>query len=317
MGKSAVPRSDSPSKDASELDRGVGESDRRLRYFLTIAALGSMSKAADELGISQPSLSRQISTLESYLGMPVFERNGRGMVLSEAGKELHRAMAPAFQLIDDAVAKARDSGSAGHGSLRIAAVHTLTYYFLGDLVSAVTHEGGDANLHLMARSSPEVVDLVSSGKAELGFVYDSAVASPGLVSVSLFEDDMCLIVRVDDASYGDVANLWDKQQRLVAFPEHYALRKMLLHSRLNYVVSAETDTVDSALELVSAGIGNCLLPCRIPDQLLLDHKLRKVPVIGGKLSRKVVAIHRDSYKLFPLAALTLNIAQRISSRLAE
>jgi DNA-binding transcriptional LysR family regulator len=92
---------------------------------------------------------------------------------------------------------------------------------------------------------------------------------------------------------------------------------MLLHSRLNYVVSAETDTVDSALELVSAGIGNCLLPCRIPDQLLLDHKLRKVPIIGGKLSRKVVAIHRDSYKLFPLAALTLNIAQRLSSRLTE
>ncbi|WP_447982277.1 LysR family transcriptional regulator [Achromobacter kerstersii] len=317
MEKNAVPRSDSPSKDASELERGVGESDRRLRYFLTIAALGSMSKAADELGISQPSLSRQISALEAYLGRPVFERNGRGMVLSEAGKELHRAMAPAFQLIDDTLAKARDSGSAGHASLRIAAVHTLTYYFLGNLVSAVTHEGGDANLHLMARSSPEVVDLVASGKAELGFVYDSAVASPGLVSVGLFEDDMCLIVREDDASYGDVANLWETQQRLVAFPEHYALRKMLQHSSLSYVVSAQTDTVDAALKLVSAGIGNCLLPRRIPDRLLHDHALRKVEITGGKLSRKVVAIHREGYKLFPLAALTLEIARRISARLPE
>ncbi|WP_259249202.1 LysR family transcriptional regulator [Achromobacter sp. JUb104] len=288
-----------------------------MRYFLTIAALGSMSKAADELGISQPSLSRQMAALEAYLGRPVFDRNGRGMVLSEAGKALHRAVAPAFQLIDDAIAKARDASSVGHASLRIAAVHTLTYYFLGDLVSAVTHEGGDANLHLMARSSPEVVDLVASGKAELGFVYDSAVASPGLVSVDLFEDEMCLIVRLDDTSYGDVANLWQTHQRLVAFPEHYALRKMLQHSRLNYVVSAETDTVDSALELVSAGIGNCLLPCRIPDRLLLDHKLKKVPITGGTLARKVVAIHRDGYPLFPLAALTLNIARRLSSRSIE
>ncbi len=312
-----MPRSDRPFKEASELERGVGESDRRLRYFLTIAALGSMSKAADELGISQPSLSRQMAALEAYLGRPVFDRNGRGMVLSEAGKTLHRAVAPAFQLIDDAIAKARDASSVGHASLRIAAVHTLTYYFLGDLVSAVTHEGGDANLHLMARSSPEVVDLVASGKAELGFVYDSAVASPGLVSVDLFEDEMCLIVRLDDTSYGDVANLWQTHQRLVAFPEHYALRKMLQHSRLNYVVSAETDTVDSALELVSAGIGNCLLPCRIPDRLLLDHKLKKVPITGGTLARKVVAIHRDGYPLFPLAALTLNIARRLSSRSIE
>lgn len=312
-----MPRSDRPFKEASELERGVGESDRRLRYFLTIAALGSMSKAADELGISQPSLSRQMAALEAYLGRPVFDRNGRGMVLSEAGKTLHRAVAPAFQLIDDAIAKARDASSVGHASLRIAAVHTLTYYFLGDLVSAVTHEGGDANLHLMARSSPEVVDLVASGKAELGFVYDSAVASPGLVSVDLFEDEMCLIVRLDDTSYGDVANLWQTHQRLVAFPEHYALRKMLQHSRLNYVVSAETDTVDSALELVSAGIGNCLLPCRIPDRLLLDHKLKKIPITGGTLARKVVAIHRDGYPLFPLAALTLNIARRLSSRSIE
>lgn len=258
-----------------------------------------------------------MAALEAYLGRPVFDRNGRGMVLSEAGKTLHRAVAPAFQLIDDAIAKARDASSVGHASLRIAAVHTLTYYFLGDLVSAVTHEGGDANLHLMARSSPEVVDLVASGKAELGFVYDSAVASPGLVSVDLFEDEMCLIVRLDDTSYGDVANLWQTHQRLVAFPEHYALRKMLQHSRLNYVVSAETDTVDSALELVSAGIGNCLLPCRIPDRLLLDHKLKKVPITGGTLARKVVAIHRDGYPLFPLAALTLNIARRLSSRSIE
>lgn len=309
-----MPKLNLPPVDA-DVDKGTGDSDRRLRYFLTIAACGSMSRAADELGISQPSLSRQISALEAYLGRPVFDRNGRGMVLSDVGRTLHRAVAPAFQLIDDTVAKTRDSSSAGSSSLRIAAVHTLTYYFLGDLVSAVAHEGGDANLHLMARSSPEVVDLVASGKAELGFVYDSAVASPGLVSVPLFEDQMCLIARIDDDAYDETTDIWSRPLRLVAFPEHYALRKMLHHSRLNYVVSAETDTVDSALELVSAGIGNCLLPTRMPDRLLQDHRLKKITITGGRLARKVVAIHRDGYALFPLAALTLQIAQRLCKRM--
>ena len=290
----------------------IGESDRRLRYFLTIAALGSMSRAAEDLGISQPSLSRQISALEAFIGKPVFDRTGRGMVLSDTGRELHRMIAPAFQLIDNTLAKVRDVSPGAQSSLKIATVHTLTYYFLGHLVSAIASEKGDANLHLMARSSPEVVDLVSTGKAELGFVYDSAVACPGLVSVDLFNDDISLIVRVDDASFGDAVNIWAQPLRLVAFPEHYALRKMLDHSKLDFIISAETDTVDAALEFVSAGIGLCLLPRRMPEQLLRDHQLRKVAITGGTLARKVVAIHRDGYKLSPLGALTLEIAQRLA-----
>ena len=291
----------------------VGESDRRLRYFLTIAALGSMSRAAEDLGISQPSLSRQISALESSIGKSVFERNGRGMVLSDTGRELHRMIAPAFQMIDNTLAKVRDLSPGAQSSLKIAAVHTLTYYFLGHLVSAIASEKGDANLHLMARSSPDVVDLVSSGKAEIGFVYDSAVACSGLSSVDLFNDDICLIARVDDVSFGDTVNIWAQPLRLVAFPEHYALRKMLHHSKLSFVIAAETDTVDAALEFVSAGIGLCLLPRRMPEQLLRDHQLRKVPITGGTLARKVVAIHRDGYKLSPLGALTLEIARRLAA----
>ncbi|MFJ3463445.1 LysR family transcriptional regulator [Achromobacter spanius] len=290
----------------------VGECDRRLRYFLRIAALGSVSKAADELNVSQPSLSRQIAALEAFIGKPVFERNGRGMVLSETGLELRRAMEPAFQLIDDTLSKVRDIDAAGQSSLKIAAVHTLTYYFLGNLVSSIAAERGDANLHLMARSSPEVVDLVSSGKVELGFVYDSAVASPGLVSTDLFDDEMCLLARLDDEGFGEEVDPWRQQLRLVVFPEHYALRKMLHHSRLNFVISAETDTVDSLLELVGAGIGNCIVPSRMPDRLLRDYQLRKVSIAGGRLARKVVAIHRDGHRLSPLAELTLKVASRSS-----
>lgn len=297
-------------------DNVPGESDRRLRYFMTIAALGSMSKAADELGISQPSLSRQISILEAYLGQPVFERTGRGVVLTSVGEELYWATASGFKLIDDAVAKVRDMNTVMRGSLKIAAVHTLTYYLLGDLVSVVAHEGHGANLQLMGRSSPEVVDLVASGKAELGFVYDSAVAVSGLTSIDLFEDEMCLIVRAEHESR-DTVDIWNERQRLVVFPAHYALRKMLQHAKLDYVASAETDTVDAALELVSAGMGTCLLPSRIPDRLLADYKLRKVAIAGPQLARKVVAIHKEGRRLSPLAALALGIAHRLSRRAPE
>ena len=62
--------------------------DRQLRYFLKIASLKSLSRAAEALDQTQPGLSRQLATLESCLGQPLFVRNGRGVELTEAGRGL-------------------------------------------------------------------------------------------------------------------------------------------------------------------------------------------------------------------------------------
>lgn len=61
---------------------------RHLRTFVTVAELGTVSKAADRLRIAQPALSRQIATLEQDLGLRLFDRVGRRLVLTSAGEEL-------------------------------------------------------------------------------------------------------------------------------------------------------------------------------------------------------------------------------------
>ena len=287
--------------------------DRQLRYFICIAELGSLSRAADALDQTQSGLSRQLATLEARIGQPLFLRTGRGVELTEAGKLLYDATQPAYRGIDLAVERMRHQGVT-QGTLRLAAVHTLSYYYTADLVAGFVSAHPSVNLSIMGRSSPEVVALVESGKADLGLVYDSAVDSGTLESCPLFDDDMALIVRHDSALSGpqDLAAL---SLRLVGFPPHYALRRMIQSAGLQPDFAAEAETIDAMLRLVSSGVGDCILPARIPDKLLDDYGLRKLPVTRPPLRRRVVAVTQAGKPRTPLLKEFLSRVEQLAGEL--
>jgi DNA-binding transcriptional LysR family regulator len=144
----------------------------------------------------------------------------------------------------------------------------------------------------MGRSSPEVVELVESGKADIGFVYDSAVASPDLTSIPLFEDEMCLITSID-SNVEDGIDLTISPLRLIGFPQNYALRRMLEVGGLKPDFAAEAETIDVMLRLVASGVGACVLPSRMPVNVIGDYRLKKVRIAKPTMKRRVVAIVRS------------------------
>jgi DNA-binding transcriptional LysR family regulator len=265
--------------------------DRKIRYFVKIAELKSLSKAADSLDLTQSGLSRQLAVLETYVGKPLFSRTGRGVELTDAGKTLLEAAKTGYARIDEALGTIRDKEGVTQGNVRLATVHTLTYYFTADVVSTFVGQRPKVNLSLMARSSLEVVELVEKGKADLGFVYDSMVASAELTSIPLFVDEMCLIID-QDSPISDGVDLMNAPPRLVGFPQDYALRRMLEGGGLQLEFAAEAETVDAMLRLVGSGVGACVLPQRMPDNVIKDHRLKKVRIANPPMKRRVVAIVR-------------------------
>lgn len=263
--------------------------DRHIRYFVKIAELKSLSKAADHLDLTQSGLSRQLAALEAYVGKPLFSRTGRGVELTDSGKILLDAAKSAYALVDDAVETVRDKEGVTQGNVRLATVHTLSYYFIADVLSSFVGARPHVNLSLMARSSPDVVELVESGKADIGFVYDSAVASEDLTSIPLFEDEMCLIVGAD-SPLNDGVDLTVASPRLVGFPPNYALRNMLEGSGIRPDFAAEAETIEAMLRLVASGIGACVLPTRMPDKMIVDQRLKKLRISKPLMRRRVVAI---------------------------
>jgi len=291
--------------------------DRRVRNFLCISRHGSVSRAAEELNMSQPSLSRQLASLETYLGNPLFRRTGRGLVLTDAGNQLSAAAAPAFASIDLAVCRLREEYGVTSGRLRLATVHTLTYYFLGEVVARFVHQHEDVNVSFMARSSTDVVKLVESGHAQLGFVYDSEVASSELSSTFLFNEGMCFVAKAESELLAQRISLHSAPQKLVVFPPGYALRRMLDTSGLQYTVAAEVETVDAMLELVASGVGACILPALIPDRIFNQYGLAKTLNFSPSLARKVVAITRANAPVAPITEAMLAMASLTASAFAE
>lgn len=270
--------------------------DRQLRYFLQIAEHSSLSKAAEALGLSQSGLSRQLAALETQLGQVLFLRTGRGVELTEAGKRLHARIYDQYAAIDVAFRAARVADSMVEGSLKVATIHTLSHYFASNLLAMFVSQYRHVNLSVLARSSPDVVDLVERGRADIGFVYDSAVASLALDSVPLFDDQMCFIIKEDSELAHAEVDLCEYTGPLVAFPEHFALRRMLKSAGLDHRVVAEGNTIDAMLRLVSLGIGGCILPQHTPVRLMADYGLVKVPLINplcGAGSSPSCAIHRQ------------------------
>jgi DNA-binding transcriptional LysR family regulator len=266
--------------------------DRQVRYFIKIAELKSLSKAADTLDLTQSGLSKQLTTLEAYLGKPLFSRTGRGVELTDAGKILLESAKAAYALVDDTLETVREKEGVTQGNVRLATVHTLSYYFTADVLSTFVGARPHVNPSLMERSSSEVVELIESGKADVGFVYDSAVASEDLTSIPLFEDEMCLIIGVD-SNIEDGVDLTVSPRRLVGFPKNHALRRMLEGGGLAPVFSAEAETIDAMLRLVASGVGACILPSRMPENIISYYRLKKVRIAKPMMKRRVVAIVRS------------------------
>jgi DNA-binding transcriptional LysR family regulator len=287
-----------------------GNLDHQLRLFVEIATYKSLSGAADALSLTQSGLSRQLASLESYIGQPLFVRHGRGVEPTGAGQKLLEVARSAYQLIDNSVLQLRDQHGITAGSLNVATIHTLSYYFMGEVLARFMAQRPHANVSLLGRSSPGVVELVEAGRAEIGFVYDSAVASDALEITPLFEEDMCFVVHQSSPFAHEASVVLDQQTpALVMFPAGYALRRMLHTRAFDATVAAEVETVDAMLKLVSLTHGHCILPSLIPPKLLLEYQLVGIPIAQPLMRRRIVAITRRGRPLSAMTALVLQIAR--------
>lgn len=136
---------------------------RQLEYFCSVARTGSFTKAAEELGIAQPSLSEQIAKLEKGLGAALFERLNRRIELTPLGEAI---LGKAQALLADAATlpeyfeRAREGV---HGPLRVGAIPTVLPYFVAPLLKGFTTLYQDVDLHVREGTTTELVGQVLDG----------------------------------------------------------------------------------------------------------------------------------------------------------
>ena len=141
------------------------------RVFYTVAKCGSLTRAAEELFISQPAVSQAIKQLESQLGTTLFNRTHRGMELSvQGGKLIFKQVEEALNLLDAAENKLIELKTTATGTIRIGATDSIFSNILADKIVAFNEKYPAVKFELVTGTSPETLNQLKENKCDIGFI---------------------------------------------------------------------------------------------------------------------------------------------------
>lgn len=165
----------------------------QLRYFLKVAERANFTRAAEDLHVSQPALSRAIGKLEEELGQPVFERQGRRLALTDTGRLLQARAQQIVALIEDTKAEITDDGQSGR--IRLAAIPTIAPFFLPGLLREFAGQFPQASIVVQEDVTENALKRCSQGDVDLVIL---ALPIPGryLEVEEIFEEELMLVLPV-------------------------------------------------------------------------------------------------------------------------
>lgn len=236
---------------------------RSMQQMISIAEHGHMTRAAEELGVTQPALSAALRKLEDELGTELFHRTGHGVEATEAGKvfvEHAKITLRASQQTSEAV---RSLVGLETGSIRVGAGATATGYLLPGAIQAVRKKHPGLRFSIREAGSAQVAQGVLSGELDLGVVTlpIEHPRSDELMIVKEIRDELMLIVPQGHALHGRKTFRWEdlKGEAVIAFEAGSAVRKVIDHEAEAHGVSLEVvmelRSIEGIVQMVRADIG--------------------------------------------------------------
>lgn len=259
---------------------------RQLSYFVSVAEVGSFTRAAALLGIAQPALSRQVRQLEVELRQPLLTRNGRGAAPTEAGRRLLEHARGILSQVERTREDLEDLRGAPVGRAVIGAPPSVARNITPALVAEFTRRFPKASLGIVEGMSTHVIEWIASGRIDVGLAYNP-VPSPLIDARPIASEPLFLIGPASGrkrARIGPPVALKDLPKFRVIVPSQPHAVRMFVETQLVIAggrlnVALEVDGVPSILELVAAGHGHAVLTM---------NALRRSPMRLGLLPRPIV-----------------------------
>lgn len=265
----------------------------QLRHFLKVAEMGNFTRAAEDLSISQPALSRSVARLEEEIGQPVFDRQSRQVVLTDAGKLLQVRARQILQLVDDTKVELTDDGICGR--IRVAAIPTVAPYFLPGLLRQFSQSHPDAEVVVHEDTTDHLLKRITQGEIDIA-ILALPVTAKYLEVVELFEEELFLVVANDHPLAGKKQVRLSDIQSLpfVLLDEAHCLSDNIVsfcrQRAIQPVAVERTSQLATVQELVSLDHGISMVPAMAK---VLDESQRRVyrSLSGPKATRKLALVY--------------------------
>lgn len=291
----------------------------QLRSFEAVARVGHFTRAAEELYLAQPSLSRQIAALEADLGTELFHRGPTGAALTDAGELL---LPLARRMLGDArTAREQMDELAGlhRGRVRLGAPPTLCVSLVADVLAEFRAEHPGIALHVMEAGSRFLMDALDEGALDLALVVTrgEGVAASGVELTPLLSEELVVVSSADSPGPEEITLKELAQVPHVAFNRSYDLRvatdAAFSANGLEPVIAVEGAEMDAVLRFVERGLGVAVVPAMV----VIDRPgLRSARLVEPSLTRTVNLARRNDIGSSAAAAAMQQFVYRTVDRLS-
>ncbi|MYM62734.1 LysR family transcriptional regulator [Pseudomaricurvus sp. HS19] len=278
---------------------------QHLKAFLTVARSGSFTTAAQQLYLTQPAISKRIAALEELLDCRLFDRFGRSVTLTEAGKALLPRAEQILQSVADTELALANLAGEVRGPLRLATSHHIGLHHLPQILQTFTRAHPQVQLELDFIDSEQAYEALQRGDIELALVTlpDEATraAMSGVEALPLWHDPLSLVVAPDHplalSGASSLAQLANYPAILPAAHTYTSRRVQALfeshHLTLNTTMA--TNYLETIKMMASIGLGWSALP----DTMLgsSDPALAILDIAGVQLSRTLGCVSRPDRTL--------------------
>jgi LysR family transcriptional regulator, hydrogen peroxide-inducible genes activator len=274
---------------------------RDLEYLVAVAERRHFGKAADSCNVSQPALSAQIKKIEDFLGVQLFERSNRNVVITPIGDQIARQARVVLEEAGKIAALAQETSQPLSGGLRLGAIATLGPYLLPHLLSPLRKRFPKLELLMKEGLTGELIEDLRDG------ALDAVLAAPtfnsdGLRVIPLFEEPFLLaapkghelaakaIIRAKDLNSEDMVLLEDghclRNQTIEVCPSN----------RRGKFREFQATSLETLRHLVASGFGYSLMPRLAVDS---NHRLKNLITYrafdGKPVGRSIVLVCRERF----------------------
>lgn len=244
---------------------------QQLRYAVAVADARHFGRAARACFVSQPALSAQVRELEARLGVQVFERTGRGVLVTPAGVELIDRARRILSEIDDLCEAAAGAGSEFGGSVRLGVIPTIAPYVLPRAIPLIEAAHPGVELYLREDRTDALLAHLQAGELDL-LLLALPLNRPGVEELALYDEPFLLavpehhpIARQRRCTVAALAN-----ERLVLLEEGHCLRDQALAvcdlAGRDGLVEVQGTSLPTVIQMVGSGLGITLLPATAIDR---------------------------------------------------
>jgi DNA-binding transcriptional LysR family regulator len=276
-----------------------------LRIFYAVAQRLSITTAADELLLSQPAVSLQIKALEREVGLPLFERGGAKLRLTQAGEMLYRSAASILHAKDEAERAIAELRDGTRGRLLLGAGATGGMYVLPRILQAYKRLWPDTEIHLQIGSTDQLLDRVVQNALDVVLV-GGPIEDRRFAVEPICADELALIAAPSHpiASLGKVT-LRDVAAAPFIVPEGGSRTRVLVERRFREAgvplrIAMQLPGTEGVKRAVEAGLGVGMVSGYAVEAECATGVLRRVPIEGWTVVRTMNLVYRSQKYFSPV-----------------